>query len=76
VDKVESEYVVNTGPGLADSGRIDILAEGRWDELGNEAFWRLGSRPRSMPKNPTTNSHYTMSGLGSVPSQRRSFGSS
>jgi hypothetical protein len=41
VDKVESEYPVYCGPGSADGGRIDILAEGRWEELGNEASWRL-----------------------------------
>jgi hypothetical protein len=41
VDKVESEYLVYCGPAPTDSGRIDILAEGRWEELGNEVFWRL-----------------------------------
>lgn len=41
VDKVESEYAVYCGPAPTDGGRIDILAEGRWEELENEVSWRL-----------------------------------
>ena len=41
VDKLESEYLVNCGPASTDLGRIDVLAEGRWEELGNEVTWRL-----------------------------------
>jgi len=41
VDKVESEYLVYCGPAFAQGGRMDILPEGRWEELGNEASWRL-----------------------------------
>jgi hypothetical protein len=39
VARVESEYPVSCGP--TEAGRIDILAEGRWEEVGNEVSWRL-----------------------------------
>jgi hypothetical protein len=39
VDRVEREYPVRCGP--TEKGRIDILAEGRWEEQGNEVPWRL-----------------------------------
>jgi hypothetical protein len=41
VDRVESEYPIYCGPVLADSGRIDILAEGKWEEAKNGASWVL-----------------------------------
>jgi hypothetical protein len=41
VDMVESEYPVQCGPKMSDGGRIDVLVEGRWDELGNEVSWIL-----------------------------------
>ena len=41
VDKVESEYLVYCESSPSDLGRIDVLAEGLWEELGNEIPWRL-----------------------------------
>jgi hypothetical protein len=41
VSRVESERPVRCGPASADAGRIDVLAEGRWEESGNEVPWRL-----------------------------------
>ena len=41
VDRVESESPVYCGPASVDAGRLDILAEGRWEELGKEVSWRL-----------------------------------
>ena len=38
---VKSEYPVYCGPASTDGGRLDILAEGRWEELGNDVSWRL-----------------------------------
>jgi hypothetical protein len=41
VDQVESEYLVDYGPGRTEVGRIDVLARGRWEELGKEVSWLL-----------------------------------
>ncbi len=41
VDRVKSEYPVNYGPARAEAGRIDVLAEGRWEEMGKENSWLL-----------------------------------
>ena len=41
VERVESEVPIRCGPSLKDAGRIDVLAEGAWDEAGMEASWLL-----------------------------------
>ena len=41
LDRVKSEYSVYCGPTSTDGGRLDILAEGRWEKLGNDVSWRL-----------------------------------
>jgi hypothetical protein len=41
VKKVESEYPISQGSSATGSGRIDIFAEGDWEEFGKEFFWRL-----------------------------------
>jgi hypothetical protein len=41
VDRVEGERPVASGPAPADAGRLDVFAEGRWEESGNEAPWVL-----------------------------------
>jgi hypothetical protein len=41
VTKVESEYLIHGGPSSMDAGRIDVLAEGRWEESGKEVSWRM-----------------------------------
>jgi hypothetical protein len=41
VERVESEYVVDRGSASTGKGRIDILAEGRWEESGEEVSWLL-----------------------------------
>ena len=39
VDSVESEHPIDCGP--MNAGRIDVLAEGRWSELGKQITWVL-----------------------------------
>ena len=41
VGRVESELPVRCGPSRKSAGRIDVLAEGTWDESGNEVSWLL-----------------------------------
>jgi hypothetical protein len=41
VNKVESEYTVSCGPTYKEGGRLDIFAEGRWEEMEKEISWRL-----------------------------------
>ncbi len=42
VDQVKSEYLVDYGPARTESGRIDVLAKGRWEEMGKEEVsWLL-----------------------------------
>lgn len=41
VDQVESEYPVDCGPARAEAGRFDVLAKGRWEEIGKEVSWLL-----------------------------------
>ncbi len=42
VDQVENEYPVDYGPARTEAGRIDVLAEGRWKEIGKEEVsWLL-----------------------------------
>jgi hypothetical protein len=41
VNKVASEYPIQCGRSSLDAGRIDVLADGRWEESGKEVFWRL-----------------------------------
>lgn len=41
VDQVESEYPVDYGPARTEVGRIDVLAKGRWEEMGKEVSWLL-----------------------------------
>jgi PD-(D/E)XK nuclease superfamily len=41
VGTVESEHPVPCGPTSGGPGRVDVLAEGRWEESGEEVTWRL-----------------------------------
>lgn len=41
VDRVESEYRVCSGHTSGDDCRLDVLAEGRWEESSKEVPWRL-----------------------------------
>jgi hypothetical protein len=41
VDRVESEYLVDCGPARTGTGRIDVLAEGCWEEKRKEVSWLL-----------------------------------
>jgi hypothetical protein len=41
VDNVDSEYLIQCGPSRSHLGRIDVFAEGCWEESGKEAAWLL-----------------------------------
>lgn len=41
VSRVESEWPIYCGPLAADMGRIDVLAEGKWQKNSTELAWRL-----------------------------------
>jgi hypothetical protein len=41
VDNVESEFLIHFGPARTEAGRIDVLAKGRWEEMGKEVSWLL-----------------------------------
>ena len=62
VSKVESEHLIQGGPSSLDAGRIDVLAEGRWEESGKEVSWRLVIEARSMRGRARTNWHGTTTG--------------